>query len=65
MSTAPSPASSTVVSMLLTIERRMLRASGQQGALANARAAVREGQERAALRAAAAESLVKLGTGAE
>jgi hypothetical protein len=46
--------------MLLSFERRVLRAGGQRGALANARAAVLEGQERAALRAAAHESLTKL-----
>lgn len=51
---------SSVRIMLLTFERRVLRAGGQRGALANARAAVLEGQERAALRAAAHESLIRM-----
>ncbi|ACU76233.1 hypothetical protein Caci_7407 [Catenulispora acidiphila DSM 44928] len=54
---APSP----VRTMILTFERRVLRAGGQQGALANARAAVLEGQQRAALRAEAHESLTRMG----
>jgi hypothetical protein len=56
-----STATSSVRLMLLSFERRVLRAGGQRGALANARAAVLEGRERAALRAAAHESLTKLG----
>ena len=55
-----SSATSSVRSMLLTFERRVLRAGGQRGALANARAAVLEGRERAALRAAAHESLAEM-----
>ncbi|GAA2001696.1 hypothetical protein GCM10009838_79420 [Catenulispora subtropica] len=51
--------------MLLTFERRVLRAGGHQRALANARAAVLEARERAAVRAAAHESLTRLGAGAE
>jgi hypothetical protein len=46
--------------MILTFERRLLRAGGQRGALANARAAVLEGRERAALRAEAHESLTRM-----
>jgi hypothetical protein len=46
--------------MILTVERRLLRAGGQRGALANARAAVLEGRERAALRAEARESLTRM-----
>jgi hypothetical protein len=46
--------------MILSFERRVLRAGGHQGALANARAAVLEGQERAALRAEAHESLTRM-----
>lgn len=67
MSTAPSSAPSApsapspVRTMILTFERRLLRAGGQQGALANARAAVLEGQQRAALRAEAHESLTRMG----
>ena len=60
MSTAPSPATSPVRTMILTFERRLLRAGGHHGALANARAAVLEGQERAALRAEAHESLTRM-----
>ena len=59
-----STATSSVRSMLLTIERRVLRAGGQQRALANAHAAVLEAQERAAVRAAAHESLTRLSVGA-
>lgn len=55
----------SVRSMLLTFERRVLRAGGQQRALANAHAAVLEARERAALRAAAHESLTRLGAGVE
>lgn len=58
-------ATSSVRSMLLTLERRVLGAGGQQRALANAHAAVLEAQERAALRAAAHESLTRLGAGTE
>ncbi|MFL6116781.1 MAG: hypothetical protein ACJ786_36305 [Catenulispora sp.] len=64
MSSATSSVRS-IRSVLLTIERRWLRAGGHQGALANAHAAVLEGRERAALRAAAYESLTKLGAAAE
>jgi len=46
--------------MLRTFERRVLRAGGQRGALANARAAVLEDRQRAALRAAAHESLTRM-----
>ncbi|WP_344662375.1 hypothetical protein [Catenulispora subtropica] len=60
-----SSATSSVRSMLLTFERRVLRAGGHQRALANARAAVLEARERAAVRAAAHESLTRLGAGAE
>ena len=56
MSTAPY----SVRTVILSIERRVLRAGGQQTALANARAAVQEGRERAALRAEAQESLTKM-----
>jgi hypothetical protein len=59
-----STATSSVRSMLLTLERRVFRA-GQQRALANAHAAVLEARERAALRAAAHESLIRLGATAE
>ncbi|MEY9933227.1 hypothetical protein ABH926_007880 [Catenulispora sp. GP43] len=60
--TPPTPsATSSVRTMMLTFERRVLRAGGQRGALANARAAVLEGQERAALRAEAHESLTRMG----
>jgi hypothetical protein len=58
-STTPT-AGSSVRTMILTFERRVLRAGGQRGALANARAAVLEGQERAALRAEAHESLTRM-----
>jgi hypothetical protein len=60
--TAPTThtATSSVRTMMLTFERRVLRAGGQRGALANARAAVLEGQERAALRAEAHESLTRM-----
>lgn len=62
--TPPSPtAASSVRTMILTFERRVLRAGGQRGALANARAAVLEGQERAALRAEAHESLTRMSVG--
>jgi len=54
------PTTSSVRTMILTFERRVLRAGGQRGALANARAAVLEGQERAALRAEAHESLTRM-----
>jgi hypothetical protein len=56
MSTAPY----SVRTMILSLERRVLRAGGQRTALANARAAVLEGRERAALRAEAHESLTKM-----
>ena len=59
-----SSATSSVRSMLLTIERRVLRA-GQQRAVANAHAAVLEARERAALRAEARESLTKMAAIAE
>lgn len=63
-SSSPTPvtpaAASPVRTMILSFERRVLRAGGQQGALANARAAVLEGQERAALRAEAHESLTRM-----
>lgn len=59
-----SSATSSVRFMLLTLERRVL-SGGQQRAIANARAAVLEAQERAALRAAAHESLTRLGAAAE
>jgi len=55
-----STATSSVRTMLRTFERRVLRAGGQRGALANARAAVLEDRQRAALRAAAHESLTKM-----
>ncbi|MBS2533576.1 hypothetical protein KGQ20_12425 [Catenulispora sp. NF23] len=50
----------SVRTMLLSFERRVLRAGGQRGALANAHAAVLEGRERAALRAEAHESLTAM-----
>ena len=56
---------STVRTMILTIERRFLREGGQRGALANARVAVLEDLERAALRAEARESLTKMAAIAE
>lgn len=63
-SSSPIPATpaatSPVRTMILSFERRVLRAGGHQGALANARAAVLEGQERAALRAEAHESLTRM-----
>lgn len=55
-----STATYSVRTMLLSFERRILRAGGQRGALANAHAAVLEGQERAALRAEAHESLTRM-----
>ncbi|WP_194892392.1 hypothetical protein [Catenulispora pinisilvae] len=55
-----STATYSVRTMLLSFERRVLRAGGQRGALANAHAAVLEGRERAALRAEAHESLTKM-----
>lgn len=58
-STTHSP-TSPVRTMILTFERRVLRAGGQRGALANAHAAVLEGRERAALRAEAHESLTRM-----
>ena len=49
----PTPANSSVAvrSMLRTVERVLLRDGGHRGALVNARAAVLEGEQRAALRA--------------
>jgi hypothetical protein len=55
-----STATYSVRTMLLSFERRILRAGGQQGALANAHAAVLEARERAALRAEAHESLTRM-----
>jgi hypothetical protein len=56
------PAAPTVAvrSMLRTVERVLLRDGGHRGALVNARAAVLEGEERAALRADARASLQRL-----
>ena len=50
----------SVRSMLRTMERVLLREGGQRGALVNARAAVLEGEARAAVRADARASLQRL-----
>ena len=62
-STAPTTAlvpSVAVRSMLRTVERVLLRDGGHRGALVNARAAVLEGEARAAVRADARASLQRL-----
>jgi hypothetical protein len=55
-----SSATYSVRTIILSFERRILRAGGQRGALANAHAAVLEGRERAALRAEAQASLTRM-----
>lgn len=56
------PTTVTVRRMLRTFERVVLREGGHRGALVNAHAAVLEGEQRAALRADARESLQRLAT---